>query len=787
LGKQKSIGITTIVWGCWFFEQMVVGHHRRRFRPPATRGRRVYYAGVKANYPATTGYSFGFVPMSPQQLRRIANLAIVLLVATSHFVVASESTATPQHDHLRVGAFAMDVTPTHFPVIVNGMFEERMADRDVDPLFARAFVLEDGTTRIAIAVVDSCMLPRELLDAAKAEASKHTGIPVDRMLVSATHTHSAPSSMGLLGSRLDPDYPAFLIPRIARAIQMANDRLQPAQIGFARFHAPNYTYCRRYIRRPDRVFKDPFSDLNVRANMHPGFLSPDAIGPSGPVDDEVSLLAMQTRDGKPLGVLANFSMHYVDSPLLSSDYFGRFAEHLAKRLDGSDGSTSCIVSMSQGTSGDLTAVNYDARAIHLQYDQYADELAAMADEAYRHVKFQSDVPLSMRETKLMLGRRVPSDERLAWAKKIAMKIGDRRPKGWPEVYALEQIELAAEPQRELKLQALEIGDVAIAAIPNEVFALTGLKLKLQSPRPKTFTIELANGADGYIPPPEQHKLGGYTTWAARSAGLEVQAEPKIVAAMLKLLEDATGKPRRTLPDVGGAYAAAVLQSKPLGFWRLAEMAGDMASDTSGNHLDAHYEDGIAHYLPGPNGSGMAAEGRSSRSAHMAGGRVRADVPGVANAYSIEFWFWNGMPANIREVTGYLFGRPGNNAVKTGEDQFGIGGSKTGAGHLFFSGGVLRNAILEGSTPIEPKTWNHVVIERDGNTVRAYLNGRTKPELYGSSPADPQATGAKWFFGGRSDGATGLEGKLSDVAIYNRVLTADEVANHYKAAGVPAGK
>ena len=110
--------------------------------------------------------------------------------------------------------------------------------------------------------------------------------------------------------------------------------------------------------------------------MHPGFLSPDAIGPSGPVDDELSLLAMQTRDGKPLGVLANFSMHYVGSPLLSADYFGRFAEHLGKRIDGSDGSTSCIVSMSQGTSGDLASMNYGAPTAHAANTiSYADELA----------------------------------------------------------------------------------------------------------------------------------------------------------------------------------------------------------------------------------------------------------------------------------------------------------------------------------------------------------------------------------------------------------------------------
>ncbi len=71
-------------------------------------------------------------------------------------------------------------------------------------------------------------------------------------------------------------------------------------------------------------------------------------------------------------------------------------------------------------------------------------------------------------------------------------------------------------------------------------------------------IELANGSEGYIPPPEQHALGGYTTWPARTAGLEVQAEPKIVAAVLGLLEQVAGKPRRALRLTHGA----VCQGRP---------------------------------------------------------------------------------------------------------------------------------------------------------------------------------------------------------------------------------
>ena len=716
-----------------------------------------------------------------------AAIALFVFTAIRGLGYSAAPTPTPIDTKFRVGAFAMDITPTRFPVIVNGMFEERTADRAVDPLFARAFVLDDGVTRIAIVVVDSCMLPRELIDAAKAEASKRTGIPVDHMLISATHTHSAPASMGCLGSRPDANYPAFVIPRIARAIQKANDKLEPAQIGFAKLRAPNHTYCRRYIRRSDRILKDPFGDLTVRANMHPGFLSPDAIGPSGPVDDELSLIAMQTADEKPLGVLANFSMHYIGSPMLSSDYFGRFAEHLAKRIDGSNGATSCIVSMSQGTSGDLASMNYNAATNKREYDSYADELAKMADEACRRMKYNPDVSLAIREAKLTLARRVPSTERLAWAKTIAVKVGDRRPKGWPEVYALEQFELAAESQRELKLQAVRIGDIAIAAIPNEVFAITGLKLKLQSPLPNTFNIELANGAEGYIPPPEQHKLGGYTTWAARTAGLEVEAEPKIVATLLTLLEEVTGKPRRPLPAIGGAYAAAVLKSKPRAYWRLGEIGGNTAMDISGNHHDAHYEEGIALYLPGPTGKGMSADGQSSRSAHLAGGRIQATLPAVDNTYSIEFWFWNGLPNDARAVTAYLFSRSSNENDSATGDSIGISGVKTSAGHLFFSNGNLDNDSLKGQATIEPKTWNHVVVVRDQDSVSVYLNGHVEPEIAADLPADSHAAGSSWFFGGPNDRSSGLEGKLSDVAVYNRALTADEASKHYKAADVRSVK
>src|SRR4051812_46510987 len=74
------------------------------------------------------------------------------------------------HAALRAGAYAQDITPETFPVIVNGNFTEVVAMKANDWLHARALVLDDGATTVAIVVVDSCMLPRELLDEAKARA-----------------------------------------------------------------------------------------------------------------------------------------------------------------------------------------------------------------------------------------------------------------------------------------------------------------------------------------------------------------------------------------------------------------------------------------------------------------------------------------------------------------------------------------------------------------------------------------------------------------------------------------
>ncbi|MBT7253429.1 MAG: hypothetical protein HN882_00375, partial [Planctomycetaceae bacterium] len=154
---------------------------------------------------------------------------IIMLLSLQVYV----NCAVGEDQVFRAGAAKVDVTPQDLPVIVNGGMLERRIEEINDPLFVRAVVLDDGETKIAIVLVDSCMMPRELLDRAKQLASQTTEIPTNRILISATHCHSAPSVFSCLGSSVDVRYEAFLPGRIATAIEQAYKNLEPARIGWA--------------------------------------------------------------------------------------------------------------------------------------------------------------------------------------------------------------------------------------------------------------------------------------------------------------------------------------------------------------------------------------------------------------------------------------------------------------------------------------------------------------------------------------------------------------------------
>lgn len=668
---------------------------------------------------------------------------------------------------LRVGASRIDVTPEKFPVLVNGSMRSQTADAVTTRIHARAIVLDDGHERVGICVVDSCMLPKQLCDEAKQLASTQTQLKPERILISATHTHSAPSSMGALGTNEDAYYVSFLRQKIAEALVAAEARLQPARVGWGAAEAANFTALRRWVRRPDMLGTDPFGNPTVRATMHAARNPDEAIGPTGPEDPELSLIAFQSLNGEPIAVLSNFSMHYFGGERpISADYFGYYCQQFEQYLEPK-GEEQVVAIMSHGCSGDIWKRDYLTPRSESEgsIQDYSSGLLEIAKGAYAEIEFQENADLAMQQMILPMRYRTPDAQRLEWAERVVQEMGERLPETQPEIYAREQLFLHQLQETEIVLQAIRIGDIAIATTPNETYALTGLKIKLQSPLEKTMVIELANGGDGYVPPPEQHALGGYNTWPARSAGLEVTAEPKIVAGDLLLLEQVCDQPRRVVDAANSLAKRQILEMQPYGYWCLGEMQPPLAKDASRHARHAFYEPGILFYLDGPDA--FSSEGIKNHCVHFAGGRLRVDWSQIGSDFTVSMAFWNGMPRDTRDVLGWMFSVDHEHTTSPSGLHLGLDREA----RLLLRLG--KDVALAGSTPIPRWQWQRVVLVKSGDACKVLLAGAEEAEL-STTIKLPEAKIAEAFFGGRSDNASNWEGCLDEVVIFDRVLNDEEL-------------
>jgi hypothetical protein len=442
----------------------------------------------------------------------------------------------------QAGAATADITP-QLGVSLDGPISKNGPVTGVhDRLYARAIVLDDGRTRVAIVICDACMIGPEVVAAAKTAAHRQTGLRTDHILVAATHTHAAVRATHIVTGPLDGQYHRQLALSIADVIVKAEGNLRPARIGFGSFDKPELLRCRRFLCAEGSVGPNPFGELGERIKSVAG-RSSSVISPAGPVDPEFSILSIQHVDGRPMAVLGNFGVHYCGGyqrGLVSADYFGHFAQALEGSLQAGTGRPAFVGMMSNGTSGNTGAMERGGK----KYPPFewmrvsGGILAAETVKTIRRIEHREDTRLKMHESELEIAVRRPSADRLKWAEQILAEQTDQPdyPHRWTRVYANETVHLSKYPAMvKVKLQAIRIGPIVIAAAPCEIFAETGLAIKKASQHSHTFTIELANGYGGYLPTPEQHELGGYETWPARSSFLDVDAEPKIRAELLRLL------------------------------------------------------------------------------------------------------------------------------------------------------------------------------------------------------------------------------------------------------------
>lgn len=405
---------------------------------------------------------------------------------------------------LQAGAAVADITPA-VGISLAGSLTGRSAKSILDPLHARAVVLESGGVRVAFVLLDLVALNNDDTARARAAVAKAARMPVENVCVSCTHTHSAPCTLTIFQSVREAAFIETMIQRVGEAARDAAARLQPARAAWANGWEPRPGFNRRYHMKDGTV------------KMNPGIGNPNVLRPAGPTDPQVPMLMIQSMTGQPLAVIANFSLHYVgDRPgdAISADYYGVFANMMRERKG-----QEFVALLTHGASGDVNNVDVMHKPVVRKPGERGREVAGwiadQVDRCWANAKFDELTAIAATQSTYMLRVRklkgAEIEEARAQSENAKLPLVDR-------LYGKERLELLKWPDEvPMVIQSLRVGEFGASTFPGEMFCRHGLDLKHASPFSVTAFIELANGYSCYMPTRVDYDLGGYETWLARSA------------------------------------------------------------------------------------------------------------------------------------------------------------------------------------------------------------------------------------------------------------------------------
>ncbi|MBI5759585.1 MAG: neutral/alkaline non-lysosomal ceramidase N-terminal domain-containing protein [Planctomycetales bacterium] len=463
-------------------------------------------------------------------------------------------TSVLAEDSLRVGIAESDITPpVGFPMA--GYYHERLADGAIDPLKAKAIVFRDGNTDAALVVCDLIGIATDLSQAVRQRAFEKTGIPVSNIVISATHSHTAPDYMKELylklgGESQEPLRAAYiekLINGPVEAIVKAHAAAKPVTLecGSATQATP-VSFNRRSVMR----------DGSVRTWMSHDH--PEVVRAAGPIDPEIGLLTIRDTKGEPRGILGNFALHLdtVGGLKWSADY-PYFIEQALRKAAGSD----VISIFGTGCCGDINHVNprsRDRNKADFIGNSIGDSIQMQLGQLKRLER--TDLVVKSRVVRLPLQDAtkeevVRSVQILAAAQRkekvdflehvIAYKklMLDQLRHRTPHANTAEHITWGL--SRSLAgigetlpatVTVMTLGsDVAIVCLPGEVFVELGLAIKQGSPFRTTLVIELSNCVETIYVPHRAAYAGG--SYEVTNSALQPGAGEMLVEAALSLLRE----------------------------------------------------------------------------------------------------------------------------------------------------------------------------------------------------------------------------------------------------------
>ncbi len=429
-------------------------------------------------------------------------MRIVVLWAVLFFVNCTTALAAGD---VRVGA-AVAIIEADDAMVIGGSIGPGKATGQEGELRAVAVVLEKplatGSSKVAIVACDVLFVTRDFVDRALVRIERSTGIPPEGVLVNATHTHHAPTTVTVHGYTREQRFVERVEDAIVKSVEDAHAKLDGGDATFL-----------FKLGREDTVGANSRVLLSDNSIWWTG-PGDDALRHTGPFDPQLPVLAFRADNGNLRALLYNHSTHTIGTrapSVRSPSFYGLAAQELEAELG-------CTVSFLEGASGSTHNIT------RVPVDEAVRRMKRAVGEALGAAEPRPVTQLA--SIKRPFEFKVRTFDEAIEDKKVARYCRKRIPRRADEV-----IEVFRAMRRSLKdeqgrtrhtvLQAIAIGDVAIVGVPAEYFTIFGVDIKRRSPFPDTVVAELANDWIGYLPNLEAHQLGGYQTWM----GLHSYAEP----------------------------------------------------------------------------------------------------------------------------------------------------------------------------------------------------------------------------------------------------------------------
>lgn len=420
---------------------------------------------------------------------------------------------------VRAAAAAVELHGDDSMVVGGGIGPAKLVGQE-GKLRAVAIVVQGppSNTKLAIVACDVLMIERDILDVAARTIEQRTGIPFDHILVNATHTHHAPTTVTIHGYKREESFTRQVQDAIVRAVVEADMRLASAgecTVHFALGKEATVGQNSRQLLADGSIYWIGPRDTFVR--------------PTGAFDPDLPVLAFRRQDGAHEAILFNHSTHTIGTrsgAKRSPSFYGLAAQELEQEVGG----TTLFL---EGASGSTHNLNLTTPVM-------IDRIKTAVRSALKNTGPLAVTRLAARRREITVTvRRFDEEKEDAAVRSYCAKYAPQGADYIVKVFREMRRELAGRQGQSRKtwVHAMRIGEVAIVGVPAEFFTVLGIEIKKQSPFPHTIVAELANDYIGYVGNAEAYDLGGYQLWTGLHSFTPKGTGEQIVRAAVSLLQE----------------------------------------------------------------------------------------------------------------------------------------------------------------------------------------------------------------------------------------------------------